>query len=225
MRSVVVLPQPDGPTSTHTSPVGHVERELVDRDVPVRELLGDCVESDHGRPRFGDGPGTVTAAPGYGDRPSGARGVRRRHARRLVVGQRSHDRDLATRRRAPHARRLVAALGAGARAPARVARAPVPPLPRTGAERDRDPLHDPLARGVQPAAAVHRAVAEHRDHPADRLHAADPRAERARRARRRLGRRARSGRRAWGTRHAAGCSRSSSRSRCRRSWRGCASPR
>ena len=30
IRSVVVLPQPDGPTSTQISPVGDVEAQLVD---------------------------------------------------------------------------------------------------------------------------------------------------------------------------------------------------
>ena len=48
IRSVVVLPQPDGPTSTHTSPSGTSSDELVDRDVAVGEPLGDGVEADHG---------------------------------------------------------------------------------------------------------------------------------------------------------------------------------
>ena len=50
--SVVVLPQPDGPTSTQTSPAGTSSDELA-RPRPDRSgTLADRVESDHGRRRI-----------------------------------------------------------------------------------------------------------------------------------------------------------------------------
>ena len=44
MRSVVVLPQPDGPSSEKNSPSRDLERQVVDRDDLVAELLGDPIE-------------------------------------------------------------------------------------------------------------------------------------------------------------------------------------
>ena len=45
MRSVVVLPQPDGPSSAKNLPLSIVERQVVDRD-DVVEALRDVLEPD-----------------------------------------------------------------------------------------------------------------------------------------------------------------------------------
>src|SRR5690348_9511532 len=145
MRSVVVLPQPDGPTSTHTSPSGTNRLSSWTATRP----FGNCLVTASSRittaARVGERPGYRNARSGYGDR-GGARGVRRGNARRLVVGERPHDRDLAARAGAPPARRLVVVLGPRPRAPARGARAPPPRSARPRTERDGDPVHDPVAR-------------------------------------------------------------------------------
>ena len=49
MRSVVVLPQPEGPSSTMNSPCADVERHVVGgRRVPAVVDLGELVERDDG---------------------------------------------------------------------------------------------------------------------------------------------------------------------------------
>ena len=48
IRSDVVLPQPDGPTSTVILPGRRLEDELVDGDGAVGVALGGVVEADHG---------------------------------------------------------------------------------------------------------------------------------------------------------------------------------
>ncbi len=45
MRSSVVLPEPDGPSSASSSPVSHVEVDVVDRD-EVAEALVDAAQFD-----------------------------------------------------------------------------------------------------------------------------------------------------------------------------------
>ena len=48
MRSNVVLPQPDGPSSATSSPVGKVERDIVERR-EAAERLADVLDFDaHG---------------------------------------------------------------------------------------------------------------------------------------------------------------------------------
>ena len=48
MRSVVVLPQPDGPEQREELAGREFEREVVDRDHAL-ELLGDVLQTDRGR--------------------------------------------------------------------------------------------------------------------------------------------------------------------------------
>ena len=48
---VVVLPQPDGPTSTQISPSGDLEGEVVDRDLAVVVALGHLLQPDHRQER------------------------------------------------------------------------------------------------------------------------------------------------------------------------------
>ena len=47
-RSVVVLPQPDGPSMTNSSPSLIVEVELLDGDGAVRERLVQLLDVDFG---------------------------------------------------------------------------------------------------------------------------------------------------------------------------------
>ena len=59
IRSVVVLPQPDGPSSTQISPVAHFEAHTIDRgDRPLRRRisLGQRLEPDHGQAARGAEP-------------------------------------------------------------------------------------------------------------------------------------------------------------------------
>ena len=118
-------------------------------------------------------------------------------------------------RGAPVAHRGVGPRGAGARGPARAARAPQLHDRVAGHRRHHDPLHDPVAGALLAAAAVHRALADHRDHRPRPLLADDLGAQRA-------GRAAGGPRRRWWSRRAGsatptcGCSPgSSSPSRCR----------
>ena len=50
MRSVVVLPEPDGPSIVKNSPAGDVEVDAVDRD-DVAVALGQASDADVGRAR------------------------------------------------------------------------------------------------------------------------------------------------------------------------------
>ena len=56
-RIAVVLPDPDGPTSTHTSPAGTVKREVGDRRLALAGIaLADVAQLELGRLRNADGP-------------------------------------------------------------------------------------------------------------------------------------------------------------------------
>ena len=59
MRSAVVLPQPEGPSSTMNSPSAIGEVEVVDRDDVAVEPLGDVLERHAGHA----GPPTPGPAP------------------------------------------------------------------------------------------------------------------------------------------------------------------
>ena len=53
MRSVVDLPQPDGPSRTMNSPSSIAQRDVVDRGrAGALEALADAIEADH-RHRYG----------------------------------------------------------------------------------------------------------------------------------------------------------------------------
>ncbi len=50
IRMVVVLPEPFGPRNPKTAPGGHVQVDVVDRDVPTGEPLGEPLARDHAAP-------------------------------------------------------------------------------------------------------------------------------------------------------------------------------
>ena len=95
----------------------------------------------------------------------------------------------------------------------------------SGAGRRRDPLHDPVAGGLRPARRLAGPLQPvDGDDPPDRLHPLHPHPRRDRRPRRRRPGRAGRRRRAWATGPRSASCRSSSPSRCPRSWRASASP-
>src|SRR5882724_11504280 len=64
MRRIVVLPQPDGPTNTHTSPSGTSKLRFSTATRP----FGYCLRTDSSRITVGDGTIACGDASGVGER-------------------------------------------------------------------------------------------------------------------------------------------------------------